>query len=89
MHEALATPSAPRLFAAAWAALLTPGWVFYDMAPHIVQSIHSAQALLWLAAFALLVVIVHGSPVAAIEVPAGDGHSSTAASTGAGGRLTP
>jgi hypothetical protein len=61
--------TAAWLLAAAWAALLTPTWVFYGLGPAIVQPVHAAQALLWLVALAVLVVVAHGQTTAYIDVP--------------------
>lgn len=47
--------TAAWMFAAAWAALLTPTWAFYDFDPGFVRAIHAAQTILWLAVLAFLV----------------------------------
>jgi hypothetical protein len=54
--------SAAWLCAAAWAALLTPTWVFYDLGPTFVRLVHGAQALLWAGVLACLVADAHGQP---------------------------
>jgi hypothetical protein len=79
---------APWLFAAAWAALLTPTWVFYDAAPRVVESIHAAQALLWLAVLAFLAAVVPQSSSAHDHMPARV-RMSAAPPSEAGGRRTP
>jgi hypothetical protein len=76
---------APWLFAAAWAALLTPTWVFYDAAPRVVQSIHLAQALLWVAVLAVLAAVVRQSSPAYERNLSGDGCVSAAPPFEAGG----
>jgi hypothetical protein len=42
------------LLALVWAALLTPTWAWYDLGPAIRLTIHTAQAVLWLAVLLFL-----------------------------------
>lgn len=65
-----ATPSLRRpavaLFAAAWAALLTPTWVFYGLGDTALRLAHATHAVLWLGVLALLgAAIMRGRPDAA------------------------
>lgn len=52
-------PIAGWLLAGAWAALLTPTWAFYDLAPVAVRAINTAQAMLWLTVLVALVLTAH------------------------------
>jgi hypothetical protein len=51
------------LFAAAWATLLTPSWVFYGFDPRVVGVLHGFQAALWLAVLGFLAVVARPSRV--------------------------
>lgn len=48
--------AAGYLLAVSWAALLTPTWVFYDLAPAVVWAVHVSQTLLWLAVLGFLMI---------------------------------
>jgi hypothetical protein len=56
------------LFAGAWAALLTPTWVFYGFDPLVVRALHGAQAVLWLAALGFLAVVASSSGEVALPL---------------------
>ena len=51
-------PATAWLFAACWAALLTPTWAFYDLRPALVWTIHGAQTVLWLVVLIFLIATV-------------------------------
>jgi hypothetical protein len=56
------TAAAAAFFAAAWATLLTPTWMYYGMDASVVRLIHAGQTALWVAVLVFLALRIQAAP---------------------------